>query len=109
MLYFEGNDLLNVAQYIERENSGLDWREYDLQGVAWYRRLVTVPSGTLALQPAPEPSEVRYRYPLTVNTEAGLVRLFSRILICCRSAPIMRRWPILMSLSELRRRDFGTA
>jgi hypothetical protein len=73
MLYFEGNDLLNVAQYIERENSGLDWREYDLQGVEWYRRLVTYHLARWLLQPAPEPSEVRYRYPVMVNTEAGLV------------------------------------
>jgi hypothetical protein len=73
MLYFEGNDLLNVAQYVEREHSGLDWREYDLQGVAWYRRLVTVHLARWLLQPAPEPAEVRYRYPVVVNTEAGPV------------------------------------
>jgi hypothetical protein len=73
MLYFEGNDLLNVAQYIEREHSGLDWREYDLQGVAWYRQLVTVHLARWLLQPAAEPVEGEYTYPLIVNTEVGLV------------------------------------
>jgi hypothetical protein len=73
MLYFEGNDLLNVAQYIEREDSELDWREYDLQRVAWYRQLVTYHLARWLLQPASEPAEGHYRYPVTVNTEAGPV------------------------------------
>lgn len=75
LLFFEGNDLFNTAQYLERQESGLDWREYDLQGVAWWRRSVTWQMARYWLandEPATEP--VRYRYPVTVNTEAGKVQ-----------------------------------
>ena len=41
LLFFEGNDLLNVQQYLERKDSGLDWRTYDYQGVPWAHRLLT--------------------------------------------------------------------
>lgn len=73
LLYFEGNDLLNVQQYLEKQPSGLDWREYDLQGVPFYRRLITYHLLKYALhgngRSADEP--VTYRYPMVVNTEVG--------------------------------------
>jgi hypothetical protein len=73
MLYFEGNDLLDVIQYVERSASGLDWREYDMQGVPWYRRLVTYHLAQWLLAPTPESDEDEsdYRYPVTVSTDAG--------------------------------------
>jgi hypothetical protein len=73
MLYFEGNDLIDVAQYRERAASGLDWREYDMQGVVWYRRLLVYHLAHWLFSAAPEPDETGYRYPVTVNTEAGLI------------------------------------
>jgi hypothetical protein len=77
IMYFEGNDLFNTAQYIERQASGLSWKEFDMRRVAWHRRLVTVHLarywlGTLR-PPADEPP--RYRYPVAASTEAGEVEL----------------------------------
>jgi hypothetical protein len=71
MLYFEGNDLLDVIQYTQRSASGRDWREYDMAGVPWHRRLVTYHLARWLLAPVPQPEAVRYRYPVTVNSEAG--------------------------------------
>ena len=75
MLYFEGNDLLNVQQYMEKQASGLDWREYDLQQVPLYRRSVVYQMmrvGLFAERPSTSES-TRYRYPVVVNTEAGQI------------------------------------
>lgn len=41
LLFFEGNDIINTAQYLERRDSGLNWKEYDLQGVPKTRLLLT--------------------------------------------------------------------
>jgi hypothetical protein len=73
IMYFEGNDLFNTAQYMERQASGLSWKEFDMRGVAWYRKLLTLHMlkywiGKLEADPdAPR----RYRYPVTASTEAG--------------------------------------
>jgi hypothetical protein len=40
LTYFEGNDLFNTGQYVERQESGLSWKEFDMQGVPWHRRLI---------------------------------------------------------------------
>lgn len=72
LLYFEGNDLINIQQYLDKQASGLNWREYDMQGVPWYRRLVTYHLARFALQneeSSPEPPH--YRYPVTVTTDWG--------------------------------------
>ncbi|MCA9969461.1 MAG: hypothetical protein KC425_04550 [Anaerolineales bacterium] len=73
LLYFEGNDLLNVQQYLQKQASGLDWREYDLRQVPWYRRLVVyhLLRYYLGGQPDETAEPPRYRYPVTINTEAG--------------------------------------
>lgn len=73
LMYFEGNDLINVAQYVERRDSGLNWKEYDLQGVPVTRRMITphlVSYFWQRLFPAPEETH-DYRYPVTASTEAG--------------------------------------
>ena len=73
LLYFEGNDLLNVQQYQEKQPSGLSWKEYDLQGVPFYRRLMTYHL-LHYLWTKPEVADtaaVTYRYPVMVNTEVG--------------------------------------
>ncbi len=73
LLYFEGNDLLNVQQYLEKQASGLSWKEYDLQGVPLYRRSVLYQLARSYLVPANEEAggPVKYRYPVTVQSEAG--------------------------------------
>ncbi len=73
LLYFGGNDLINAQHYLEKQASGLDWREYDFQGVPWYRRLVTYHLARYVWQSgraAPD-APPRYRYPVTVTTDWG--------------------------------------
>ena len=75
LLYFEGNDLLNVQQYLERKDSGLDWRAYDYQGVPLTRRLLTPHLWRYALDrfsaedEAMSPQE--YIFPMTANSNAS--------------------------------------
>lgn len=74
LMFFEGNDIINTAQYLERQDSGLDWREYDLQGVSFYRRLLTPHFASYFWQklfPPPVEETPDYRYPIVANTEAG--------------------------------------
>jgi hypothetical protein len=81
LMYFEGNDLFNTAQYIERRASGLSWREYDFRDVPLYRRSLAWHMGKYwlgklgaRLAPGPEAAP-RYRYPVTASTEAGEISL----------------------------------
>lgn len=74
LLYFEGNDLLNVQQYLERQDSGMDWREYDFQGVPWTRRLLTPYllrhiGERFSTDEEASPQEVIF--PMTVTTDVG--------------------------------------
>lgn len=75
LMFFEGNDLLNVGQYVEKRASGLSWKEYDLRGVPFYRRLITFHLLKHWLTTRPTAGPVRYRYPVTASTEAGPVPL----------------------------------
>ncbi len=81
LLYFEGNDIINVRQYLDKQASGLDWREYDLQDVPWYRRLVMFHMvkywlGLTSAEADEQPAEpVTYRYPVTASTEAGEIEM----------------------------------
>ena len=76
LTYFEGNDIINVQQYLEKQQTGLSWKEYDLQDANWSQRFVTYHmvrywlglGRETELEPAEEP---RYRYPVAVNSEAG--------------------------------------
>lgn len=76
LLYFEGNDLLNVRQYQEKAATGLSWKGYDMQDVPWYRRLVLYHIGQWLMaddtaETTPNASEPRYRYPVTATTDVG--------------------------------------
>lgn len=74
LMFFEGNDIINTQQYLERKESGLDWREYDMQDVSLYRRLLTphfVAYLWQQLFPPEEETVPDYRYPVVANTEAG--------------------------------------
>lgn len=76
LMFFEGNDILNTQQYLERRDSGLDWQEYDLQDVPFTRRLLTPHFVTYLWQKLfpPEPEAAPdYRYPVVASTEAGLI------------------------------------
>jgi hypothetical protein len=77
LMYFEGNDLFNTAQYIERRASGLSWKEFDMRGVPLYRRSLTGHMAKYWLgKLAPKPTVVlRYRYPVSASTEAGEIPL----------------------------------
>lgn len=76
VMFFEGNDLFNTAQYVERRASGLSWKEFDMQNVPLVRRSIALHmlrywAGRLT----PRTSPPRYRYPVTASTEAGGVKL----------------------------------
>jgi hypothetical protein len=73
IMYFEGNDLFNTAQYVERQASGLSWKEFDMRGVPWYRKLLTVHLVRYWIQKTGEDPQAprHYRYPVTASTEAG--------------------------------------
>lgn len=74
VMFFEGNDIINTQQYLERRDSGLDWREYDMQDVPFYRRLLTphfVAYLWQRLFPPEEEAAPDYRYPIVASTEAG--------------------------------------
>jgi hypothetical protein len=76
LMYFEGNDLINTAQYLERKDSGLDWREFDMQNVSFTRRLLTphiVAYLWRQLFPPEEEEPSHYRYPIEASTEVGLI------------------------------------
>lgn len=76
LMFFEGNDIINTQQYLERHDSGLDWREYDMQGVSLYRRLLTPHFAAYFWQrlfPPESEATPDYRYPVTASTEAGLI------------------------------------
>jgi hypothetical protein len=77
IMYFEGNDLFNTAQYIERQASGLSWKEFDMRGVAWHRKLLTVRLLQHWIGKLGEDPDLprRYRYPVTASTEAGEIDL----------------------------------
>lgn len=85
LMYFEGNDLINAQQYLEKQASGLSWKEYDMQGVPWYRRLVTYHLANYLLNQPDKAdtdtavsdtavsTDTTYRYPVVASTEAGPV------------------------------------
>ena len=77
LMYFEGNDLFNTAQYIERRASGLSWKEFDMRGVPLYRKSIAYHMlkywlGRLKPRPRTPP---HYRYPVTASTEAGEIKM----------------------------------
>lgn len=74
LMFFEGNDLVNTGQYLERRDSGLNWREFDMQDVPLRRRLLTPHFARYLwdkLFPGEETAPVKYRYPVAASTEVG--------------------------------------
>lgn len=73
LLFFEGNDIINTAQYLERRDSGLNWKEFDLQDVSFTRLLLTPHLLSWARHKLlPDESVTpHYRYPVTASTEVG--------------------------------------
>ena len=65
-LYTPRRDLVNTSQYLERRDSGLDWREFDMQDIPLRRRLITphfVRYFWDRLFPLEDTEPVKYRYP----------------------------------------------
>jgi hypothetical protein len=76
LMFFEGNDLFNTAQYVERQASGMSWKEFDMQDVAWHRHLLSLHMARYWIgQLGAEEQEPRYRYPVMASTEAGEIDL----------------------------------
>ncbi len=75
VMFFEGNDLINTAQYLDKQASGLSWKEYDFQGVPLYRRSLTYHLLRYWFRPKKATEPVRYRYPVRASTEAGEIEL----------------------------------
>ncbi len=76
LMYFEGNDLFNTEQYLERQASGMSWKEYDFSHSTLGDQLITPHLLEYALKkvlPSTEPPPLEYRYPVTASTEAGLI------------------------------------
>ncbi|NDJ75211.1 MAG: hypothetical protein GYB65_03040, partial [Chloroflexi bacterium] len=75
LLYFEGNDLFNIEEYQRRQESGYDWRTYQLKQVAPLERYVMPhmlrywrDELQAAFQDEEEPV---CRYPMTVSTNVN--------------------------------------
>lgn len=76
LLYFEGNDLFNIAQYTERQASGLSWREYDFQEAPLYHRLLSYHLlRTLIITDKPSGEQPDYPYPIQAQTDIGPIDL----------------------------------
>jgi hypothetical protein len=76
LLFFEGNDIINTAQYLERRDSTLNWQEFDLQGMPPTRLLLTPHLLRFAGNKLiPDKSVTpHYRYPITASTEVGEIK-----------------------------------
>ena len=76
--FFEGNDLFNTEQYLERRATGLSWKEFDFQNTPLTQQIIMPYMIAHWLSPQPVTSTVdtsiRYRYPVTASTEAGYVQ-----------------------------------
>jgi hypothetical protein len=77
VMYFEGNDLFNTEQYLERQATGMSWKEYDFSNTSLGEQLVTphlIEYGLKQIFPAAASAPLEYRYPVTASTEAGPIQ-----------------------------------
>jgi hypothetical protein len=77
VMYFEGNDLFNTEQYLERQATGQSWKEYDFSHSTLGDQLVTphlIEYGLKKIFPTANPAPLEYRYPVTASTEAGPIQ-----------------------------------
>ena len=68
VMYFEGNDLFNTEQYLERQATGMSWKEYDFSHSTLGDQLVTphlIEYGLKKIFPTTNPAPLEYRYPVT--------------------------------------------
>ena len=79
VMYFEGNDLFNTEQYLERRATGMSWKEYDFSHSTLGDQLITPHLIEYWLEEdssaSADPTPLHYRYPVTASTEAGLIQM----------------------------------
>ncbi len=75
LMFFEGNDMITMGDYLDRQESGMDWREYDMQDVPFTRKLLTPHLARYfwetVFPKAEDETPQKYRYPVTASTEQG--------------------------------------
>jgi hypothetical protein len=79
LMYFEGNDLFNTEQYLERQATGLSWKEFDFQNTPITQQVIMPYMIAHWLNPiagnATNAAPISYRYPVTASTEAGPIQM----------------------------------
>jgi hypothetical protein len=76
VMYFEGNDLYGTGQYLERQPTGLSWKEFDFRNAPVTQQLVMpymIQYVFKQMRGNAKSSAQRYRYPVTASTKAGNV------------------------------------
>ena len=104
VMFFEGNDLFNTAQYAERQATGLSWKEFDLSTTPLYRKLITYHMlkywGDSLLSTTDQANASRaYRYPVSANTEAGDIEMIFKDI---HLLPLSSSYDTLASSDEFR-------
>ena len=76
LMYFEGNDLFNTEEYLERQATGMSWKEYDFSHSTLWDQLIMphmIQYWWSKVFPHTAATPAHYRYPVTASTEAGLI------------------------------------
>jgi hypothetical protein len=76
MMYFEGNDLFNTEEYLQRQATGMSWKEYDFSHSTLWDQLIMphmIQYWVQKIFPNLNATPPHYRYPVTASTEAGLI------------------------------------
>jgi hypothetical protein len=76
LMYFEGNDLFNTEQYLERQATGLSWKEFDFQTTPLTQQVIMpymIAYWFKQAFPNADSTPPHYLYPVTASTEAGLI------------------------------------
>ncbi len=74
LMYFEGNDLFNTEEYLERRATGMSWKEYDFSHSTLWDQLIVphmIQYWLKKIFPNADTTPLHYRYPVTASTEAG--------------------------------------
>ncbi len=77
LMYFEGNDLFNTEEYLDRRATGLSWKEYDFSHAALWDQLIMphlIEYLWKKITGDPGAPPPHYRYPITASTEAGPIQ-----------------------------------
>ncbi len=78
LMYFEGNDLFNTEEYLQRQATGMSWKEYDFSHSTLWDQLIMphmIQYWAEKVFPNINSTPPHYRYPVTASTEAGLIPL----------------------------------